>query len=864
MKDVYTTFLQTTDLASWEACLQHYRDLLNGGGGRKGSPLPRLAEGLCIAQYTLWLASLCGEEQTAKTARHSFDQFTAAAMTQDLIVSADGARIRAIIAAGRGYTAIARAILEETRVDLPLEMTLIILPTPPAKQAQVLRERVGIEPGQHPFLPAIHFCAHALLDLGYFDQVREMLCKVGPARGIPLLIDLHGKLAELSGAWSKAADLYQSSDWLTHRYRASICSAILRASAGLGADQRWLEADDKVLRGMLLGGAETDQTEVMRTAYFVNACRWYNFDNWLVQYELGVLSFRRRRHVEAEEYLKLSAKQAPEAARFAINDLRFVNLTWISDASIDTKPETFECAHAALVAPAAEDKKARIRTYLARATGELSLLAPVNSENSPYDRGEANEIRGRMPEALQCWSEALGEAYTPRALHRLIRSFVACGFAQTAVHLVDIAMQEAQDNFFDLWELGGVLLSIRQGKDKGFAWYQDLEEPLSKVATRLEQLAEFEFQHLMRAWNFYNSYNRGDLAARVLRRADRLAESAEEHLTLAIASQDTMGQSHLLRAEREASHRLMRIDIARWFANFGQVSRARQILKAAGVFDASTRLEPLEYVIALQCKSPCLTEEERQGLLIRAAKQLDQDLRAGLYARYANLFIKRLNECGMEISRELRERFSTTDDAEEAAETLWQSWASTLESLDDRTLLEEERRSMEIRAAAYGQDKTVLCHHLSVWENLHRRIGTIQQAIKSMRPDREPSETPISRAIARNERGARVSRLWRAYLGATVPDHAVILRAQIQEFYRDEEQLEDEWEAQRRRDMQRDLQKAQSYVDWGTDVLAKIEHAVRRGGLWPPFLNIETPMLNDIETLRMALTRDLSMAGLGF
>jgi hypothetical protein len=516
------------------------------------------------------------------------------------------------------------------------------------------------------------------------------------------------------------------------------------------------------------------------------------------------------------------------------------------------------------VAPAAESKKAHIRTYLARHTWELSLLSPVNSEDSPYDRGEANEIRGRIPEALQCWSEAIGKAYIPRALHRLISSFAACGFEQTTAYLVDVAMQEAQDDFFDLWELGDVLLSIRQGQDKGFAWRQALEAPLSKVAARLEQLAEFEFQHLMRAWRFYNSYNRGDLAARVLRRADRLAESAEEHLALAIASQDTMGWSHLQRAEREASHRLMRIDIARRFADFGQVSRARQILKAAGVFDASARLEPLEYVIALKCKSPCLTEEERQALLARAKKQLDQDLRAGLYARYANLFLNRLAECGTEIPQELRDRFAKTDDTEEAAETLWKSWASTLESLDDRTLLEEERRSMEVRASVYGQVETVVFHHLLVWENLHRRIGTIQQAIKSMRPDREPSETPISRATAKNDRGTRVSRLWRAHLDATEPQHAEDLLEQVREFYRDEERLKDEWEAQRRSDMQRDLQKAQSYVDWGTDVLAKIELSVKRGGLWPPFLNIEEHMLNDIETLRTALTRDLSMAGLGY
>jgi hypothetical protein len=101
-------------------------------------------------------------------------------------------------------------------------------------------------------------------------------------------------------------------------------------------------------------------------------------------------------------------------------------------------------------------------------------------------------------------------------------------------------------------------------------------------------------------------------------------------------------------------------------------------------------------------------------------------------------------------------------------------------------------------------------------------------------------------------------------LAASDRQQAEDLLEQVREFYRDEERLEDEWEAQRRRDMQRDLQKAQSYVDWGMDVLAKVERSLKRGGLWPPFLNLEVHMLNDIATLRTDLTRDLSMAGLGY
>jgi hypothetical protein len=614
---------------------------------------------------------------------------------------------------------------------------------------------------------------------------------------------------------------------------------------------------------MLTRKAEIDQAEVVRSASFVNACRWHKFDNWLVHYDLGSLAFAKRRHAEADRHLKIAVQQAPDAFLYAINDLCFVNLTWLENR-VPATPETLECAHAALQAPGPEDLKARIRTWVAHKTGDLSILAPVYDGDNLYEQGQANDVRRERPDALRCWMSALLKAFVPRAFHPLIKFFTASGFEQTAGYLIDVAIRESWDDFFQLWELGKVLLEVLRVNESKYHGRHQFKDLFSQVEERIERLSEFEFQHLMRAWEFYTSNDRVDLAARVLQRATQLAESPEEHLLVAIARKDRVGLDHLMHAERESTHRLERLEIARELARYRQLSRARRILKAEGVFASGERLEPLEYVIALQCGRPCLTDDEMRALSEWANENLKRDLQAGLIRKCGDRFVNRLKETAT-TSIDFNEWLVQTETSPELQDSVWKSWTSSLQTLHDPALFEEKRRDIESRELELGEGNAALFFYLATWAQLFETLDSTLDYVKHIRPPRWPTETPISRTdSAINVRAERVSRLWRQYLTAEEIDLAHERFERVKNFYHDEERLESEWKALRRKEMQASLERVGNFLKYGQYLLAQIRKHAERGGSWPPFLAIGEHLLRDTGVLQEWLASQMILAELGF
>ncbi len=857
MESAYSRFLRTADLESWRECLQSYQDLV-----RQSAPisLRQLEEGLCIAHYVRWLASLCGKEGDKQSAADIIDQLADIAFAGHMLDSEDGLLVKSVIAAVNGYPSAAKAMLDSLNKKIPLEILLLVMPDIPAKQAQELGKYVYADAGQ-AFLPAVYVYGHALLDLGYLQRVQTLLDDYSSVESNPLIIDIQGKLYELEGNWDGAMAIYGESKWDVHEYRCSICSVIVNAATGeLPA---W--SDEKLLRGMLTGGSESDQAEAARNASFVNACRWYNFDNWLVHYELGSLSFRRRRHAEAEKSLKTASIQAPELFRFAINHLRFVNLTWLGGRSLGRSlpviAETLECAHEALQASGPENMKAQIRTWVAEATQNLSILAPVYNSGNLYEQAQADILRGRTPDALQCWSATIAKTFEPRVFHRLIHTFTSCGFEQTATYLCDVAINESWDNFFQLWELAGELLKIMVQDSAGFS-AKRFEGSFSKIQRRLEELSEFEFPHLIRSWQLYKDCGRADLAAHMLQRADQLAESPEEHLILAVARNDRIGLDHLLRAERESTNRLERLEIAKELTRYGQMTRARRILKAERVFESGESLEPLEYVIALQCGHPCLTKEEIAALSKRASAHLEQDLQAGLIKKYGDRFIERLSKFAT-TSLNAKNWLAQAEEFDESGNSIWNSWTASLEKLDDPTILEEERTTVENQVAELGENSMILFFYLGVWEQLFVTLDSILESIKRQRPARELAETPISRtdSFAENVRAKTVSRLWRDYLTSEESERASELLQRVKGFYREEQRLENEWEMLRRGERQGMLKKAGYMVEYGRDLLAQIRSQMDKADSWPRFLAISEHIYRDIDTLIERLDTQMHEVG---
>jgi hypothetical protein len=128
MDEVYSEFLGTADLAVWQKCLDRYGELVRASGTSERISLGDLAQGLCIALYTQWFAAQAGEEEAGKRAGDTFDQLARVAGRHDLGDSRERILVNSLIAAGRGYRGAARAMLEEARQEVPVEVTLLMAP----------------------------------------------------------------------------------------------------------------------------------------------------------------------------------------------------------------------------------------------------------------------------------------------------------------------------------------------------------------------------------------------------------------------------------------------------------------------------------------------------------------------------------------------------------------------------------------------------------------------------------------------------------------------------------------------------------------------------------------------------------------
>lgn len=867
----YSTFLGTADLACWSACLREYRDLLDGPTEATAPQVTRFAEAICISIYVQWLGSLCGETALRNETAVLFECFADRAETAAHDVD-EKLRIgvMGVVAAGKGYHATARKLLEGLPGELSPEHALLVIPASPAKRALMLKPYLFGHPGNR-FLPAFYFYAHSLLDLGYMREVHNLLREYDSVSTNSLWIDLKGKLFELDGSWSEARDVYLKSAWTIHQYRSVICDII---SGGTGSGDVGFSgmAQEKLKQGMLTFGGEIDQAELARSESFVNACRWNDFDSWLVSYELGKLSFRRRRHAEAEKHLKIAAEQAPQEFSFAVSSLRFVNLTWLGRPSItgglEVNPETLECARRTLAAPGEERQKASIRNFIARATGETELLDPVAESGDPYELGDAHFTRGNTPDAIQCWCSAIREAFVPRAFHALMRQFADFRFEHTVRHLAEVVMLEAWDDFFELWELGNVLLKLNRANGGGVT-IAGVEEQLSRLEARLPQLAESDFQHLIRAFEFYWGYGRPDIATSLLGRAERLAESPEEYLQLAAArrnvgsaDREVLGLDNLLRAEKESRDRLERLQVARELFHYRQVARARRVLKTEGVLDRTQILEPMEYVVVLECGEPCLSADELKGLAEDAREALVRDLKTGLYPAYGHRFVERLREHTslgpIDLQGQLDSapgRLRNKDD-----DSVWRSLKYNLKRLQNSRQAEEEKRILKEKVEELeGRGAAAVFFGYTLWGLVFSDLDTTVEGIKRIRPDLDESLVPISRSdsFLYNVRARRLSELWRGYLTSDDAQEKARRLQALRDFEREERELTHQWEASRQRETERPALRAGHLAEVARQILASIRSHEAQESPWPSFLGIRECIIRDTEELALRLSERL-------
>jgi len=608
-----------------------------------------LTQALCISLYLQWLGRISGDADAESHARRCYARLVAALL--EISRSSQAAMLDTCWGLVLGWSGYSRHGAEFLQRHEPasVEHLLIALPGDDVRVLSALRSAFGAAK-PCTFLPALHLYGSALVNVGAVDEARALVTSRGWDTANPLLADVLGSTAERLGEWADAHTHYSGSHWPAHRYRAALAAVIADREPGS------LDLDQPMSRLISQFQDELEQTEVARCIAFLNACLWRPVRDWLVELELGKLCSRRRWYMEADAHYLRSLASAPAGARFALANLRFGNLTWLtgpgSVSKLDVVPEVLTVGREALALATDENDASVIQVWLASQTRDLGLIPPEIAGWDPHQRGEAYEVLGDEPLAVDAWLEGLASTYNHRSVMALMRRFRKAGCTHALTHLARLVLCESRDHFLALWETAQVLQEEPPSVDGADALGEDSSErPDELFQSRLRELSELEFKNAVRSYPLFARAGLQDLAEELLVRAGRAAESVSELVAVAVLSREgqawRIGQVNpvgfrcLARARREARDRLERLEVARELFHYGQIREGHDVLVSERVLTRDAGLSHIEAVAALQCGG-WLTADERETLASAATQRLLVDHRSGDLTPDAAVYADRL------------------------------------------------------------------------------------------------------------------------------------------------------------------------------------------------------------------------------
>jgi tetratricopeptide (TPR) repeat protein len=673
-----------------------------------------------------------------------------------------------------------------------------------------------MEPGRAPFPPLVLEYGSALVNIGEVREARALAETSGRDAADPFMLEILASASERLGEWGTSYTAYRRSSWPIHRYRAAMVGAI----SGRPAAAVDLEMDEPTRQYLSELDGDVDQTEIARCTAFLNACLWHPVDDWRVELELGKLSFRRRQYAEADLHLLRAAGSAPEGARFAIAKLRFVNLTWLTGGelhqSLHMEPEALTVGQEALSRGNDADDTSVIRTWMARQTGDLTLIPASVDDWDPFEQADAYMAVEDPGRAIDCFLKSLESRYYHRSAVELIRLLFPAGLEQAVSYLAELVFSESADEYLGLWETALVLYQLApstgEADDRG-----GLERWHNRFRDRLIELSQFEFMNSIRSYHLALQHNHQDLAEELLQRAARQAEGVSELLAVAILRRmnrsarptrsDQEGLQCLMRAQPLARDRLERLQIARELFYYGGGAEARAILSEEGALQPGTPLSHMEMAVVLQC-GPWLSEEERAGLARRAAARLGQDRRSGALgaypATYASRLLNAVPDVDAPLSQAIRQHLDPaflpsyygaawpgrTDD----------NWPAIRDRIDEAIVDSDTDAPADLDAwpgltgvpSSFGLRVMVTAH-------LRSRLETLIDEARQVLPTIPAEQIPIAKSADGGDgiRTIQLCDLWRLRL-TSPPSGADRSAARLRQFFDTEQKLLDEWEERRR------------------------------------------------------------------
>jgi hypothetical protein len=905
----YAQFLDNFDAGLWLESVQSYtRELDKASESARVSP-QSLRRGLCISIFVQWLAWLAGQTENSTKAEEHFKRLSAELRKRHRTSPSPDTGIGiGVLLSSLGYAKAGARCLSEGALAQP-EIALLFEPNGLARKTAFLRSFV-FDGGSKAFRPALFRYCDALLGLGAVGEVRKLMTERGGNARDGVFAEIVGRLHEQEGEWQKALDIYGQSPWPRHAYRATLCKSILKGAATVGARDEISTVGPATASKIEMSAfqSEIDQAELSRATAFVNACQWNPIRDWLIYFELGKLSFRRRRYCEAEANFGKAVATAPAGHRFPILSLRFSNLTWLSSESLSRQlpmtPEALASGREALACRSdpheniSEDEVAHIQVWLAGETEEKDLLQPVLESRLPQIRSRAHELKGNLAPAMDCLLQSFEEGYNHRALQRLVSICHASELEQTAHFLAEVVIEESWDDFFVLWELGTLLLNAAASSQRtSAAGGEALDKQLERVMRRVEELGRFDFQNLLRAHEFFSSAGHQEVAESLLNRAAKLADGAEENLAIAVVRRrvprvgkgevDAQGLACLQRAAEESRDRLERLQIARELFYYGQPQRARRILAEDRILAAANgeaaKLTLIEGIVALSCHQ-WLRKEEVERLAQDAVDSLGREIESGSIVKDAARFVRRLYvalyTADEVLTARLRSSFdrlrdraaemfaraqsSVVSDASETsgaalpdARDDWSSWRTAVSAAVAGGNADGEVALLE--SAVNASKDASAGFRIALWSYLSAEMKRNLAAAQKVRPELPADRTPFAKSNQRLDlRSQELCDRWRAVLVGRPGVEDGQARKRLAEFYQEEEELLEKWEESRSDAASVALRRVQLHARLATQVLASMVENASNDSATPLLCGFYDALAMDSAVLQKKLAARLS------
>jgi tetratricopeptide (TPR) repeat protein len=874
--DPYQRFLTSADVATWAGCLDETRQAVEAAGHVE-EEATQTARGLCLAIYLEWLAQTSGDLATAKRAAGCFEDL------RKRVVGAESAPswspCRALLLIRGGYYAHAARLLGSAGSESPAIAALLVRRNDLSALVALRRLVRGNPPTG--FLPAVHLYTSALVNVGAVHEAQNLLSEGDWDADEPLLLDLRGCIHERLGQWSAALDAYRRSPWPVHRYRSTVVGTITGQSTTVAE----LEVDEAMREVLFQLEGDLDQGEVARCAAFLNACLWQPVVTWILELELGKLSFRRRQYAEADAHLRRALAEAPTEAKAAISYFRFTNLTWLSGRSpnvvLDLSAEAITAGHEAIQFGGDNDMTAGVRTWLVPKTGDHSLIPASIETWRPYDQAEAFAALADDARAIDCWLDSLAVDFNHRAANDLMVHFDSAGLTGAVARLAEVVLDEASDSFLALWETCRTLQTLRStdgstddSSDDDAIAFDDrgpatgVQDLIRRCQERLIELSRFEFMNTVRTHELVRMAGQEDLAEELLQRAAKQADGVSELVAVAtLQAQSSRGLYHdqealrcLYRARATARDRLERLQIARELIRYGVLRDGRAILLQERIFSPETPLSPSELVAALQCSAAC-TQTERADLVLRGARRLRQDAESGLLGPDPRQYATRLLELAGPTGGKARELLGEDLMAEPASE--WsgpaeREWDRVRDKLDDVIAETEVSEEPVATRVAEVLGPTSFGVRLLAAAHLRSRLAALHEMVRTTTPSVPTQRIPVARCY--DDESPRVIHLcdrWRSRILGEDADGA-----QLREFFERERELFDEWEGHRRNDAAPTLHRIRRTAAALCQALEVLPDLEPRHRAHPVLSTVIDAIEVDTEALRAAVSDQAVAAGL--